>query len=241
MDKKIQKWQSEYLNKEMEIRSFGHYRLTLLLIRNSGTNFDDCINLVDSLEHIIKIGKCKIFLIDNVDEESWGNKDIDPKQRSRRQFEYNNYIEEEVVNYIYSECGGPVPLMTCGADNGAYHAANLFFRRPDIFLGTIAVSGFYDIKMLTDGFFDDNCYYNSPVHYLPNLNDNYWLSYLLSRKHIYLASGSGSGENPEKTQELTRILFDKGIHHHTEIWGTEWDKSPRTWIAMLKYFLENKL
>ena len=43
-------------------------------------------------------------------------------------------------------------------------------------------------------FFDDNCYFNSPVHYLPNLSDEYWLSFLRSKHHVYLMTGTGENE-----------------------------------------------
>ena len=36
---------------------------------------------------------------------------------------------------------------------GGLHAANFMFRRPDIFIGTIALSGYYD----SDLFFKDYC------------------------------------------------------------------------------------
>jgi esterase/lipase superfamily enzyme len=232
---------SKYLNKAIEIKTFGHYGLNLLLFRNTFATDYDCQDIVDSIKHNLQIGKCKLFVVDTIDKDSWLNKDIPPQEKSKRHFDYNNFIEEEVLSLIYNESGGAVPIITVGADNGAFHAANTFFRRPDIFLGTIALSGYYNLSYITDNYFDDNCYFNSPVHYLPNLNDNYWLSYLMSRKHIYLLTGSGDGEFPENTSQLSSILYNKGIRHHTEIWGPEWGHNKDTWIAMLKYILEQKL
>lgn len=232
---------SEYLKKDIQIKSYGHYGLNLLLFKCPNFRESDCENLISSLEHYINVGKCKIFSIDIIDDESWCNHSITPFERSKKHFEYNNFIEEEVVPFIYQESGGAVPVISCGANSGAYHAANSFFRRPDIFLGTIAMSGFYNIRHLSGDYFDDNCYFNSPCDYLPNLYDNYWLSFLMSRKHIYLASGSGPGEHPELTRQLSEILFNKGIRHNLEIWGEEYDHSVDSWIKMLKYFVENKL
>jgi esterase/lipase superfamily enzyme len=241
MEKKTFVLKSEYLSKEIEIKSYGHYGLNLLLFKPNVS--DEIVSnlLNESLQHVLNIGKFKLFTVDSIDEESWLDKSIDPVKRSEKHYFYNRFIEEELMQYIYEESGGPAPVITCGASIGAFHAANSFFRRPDLFLGTIALSGIYDIKCMSDGYYDDNCYYNSPIHYLPNLNDTYWLSYLMSRRHIYIASGSGEGESPFYSQQLAKILYDKGIHHHLEIWDNQWDHSPKTWIAMLKYFLENKL
>ncbi len=241
MEKKNILINSKFLNKEMELKSYGHYGLTLLLFRNINTDDEDFITIVNSLEHVINIGRCKVFITDTTDNESWYDKSKQGFDSSKRHFEYNNFIEEELVPQIYNESGGAVPIITCGTFNGAFHAANSFFRRPDIFLGTIALSGYFNINEITDGYFDDNCYFNSPVHYLPNLNDNYWLSYLMSRKHIYIASGSGEGEFPNKSIEFSNILTNKGIYNNLEIWGEEWDHSPKTWAAMLKYYLDKKL
>lgn len=235
------KIKSEYLGTDIQISSYGHYGLNLLLFRNQYYNEENGISLIQSLEHQLNIGKIKLFCVNIFDTQSWLNYSIEPYQRSQKHFDFNNFIIQEVVPIIYKESGGAVPIITCGASNGAFHAANTFFRRPDIFLGTIALSGFYDIRHLSGEYFDDNCYFNSPCDYLPNLQDNYWLTYLMSRKHIYLASGNGTNEHPEFTKRLSEILYNKNITHNCEIWGNEWDHSVPTWIRMFKHFLENYL
>lgn len=57
---------------------------------------------------------------------------------------------------------------------GASHAANNFFIRPELFSGFIALSGRYDIASFFKGYFDDNVYNNSPVHYLVNMDNNHY-------------------------------------------------------------------
>ncbi|HRP01627.1 MAG TPA: esterase [Candidatus Kapabacteria bacterium] len=241
MESRIYNIASEYLKRDVCVKTYGHYGLNLLFFRCPMFSDNDCELLINSLEHYLNIGKCKIFSVEIIDNESWNNYNIEPFERSKKHFEYNNFIVDEIVPLIYRESGGAVPIVTCGASSAAFHAANTFFRRPDIFLGTISMSGYYDIRQLSGDYFDDNCYFNSPCDYLPNLNDNYWLSFLLSRKHIYLSSGSGVGEYPENTRRLSEILFNKGILHSFEVWGAEWDHSVNTWINMMKYYLDNKL
>lgn len=235
---------SQSLNREMKINVYGHYGLSILFFPATTSKSDEIeeAGLIDAIEPFIRIGKCKIFCISTVEDELWvKNKQSEPIHISHQHFNFNKYIEEDCVPYIYGQCGGPVPILTAGASIGAYHSANTFFRRPDIFLGTIAISGKYDITEYTGEYFDDNCYYNSPVHYLPNLNDNYWITFLHSRRHIYLASGSGEGEFPEKTKILDDILTDKGFRHRNELWGVDYGHNYKSWIEIFKYFIEKRI
>lgn len=235
MEKNIRKIISENLKKEMNLAVYGHYGFGILMFP---TYNDSCLeNEENGLYQIIKPsiekGKCRIFSIDGIFSESWLSNDIDSEQKSRRHLEYNNFIVEEAVPFIYNECGGPVPIMTAGCSTGGFIAANTYFRRPDIFYGTIAMSATFNIEHYAKGYFDDNCYYNSPVHYLPHLTTDYWLTFLESRHHVYLLSGSGAGENPENTINLHNILDSKNIDHFQDIWGHDWGHNWNTWREML--------
>lgn len=241
MEKQQHIIKSNFLRKDIEIMSYGHYGLNLLFFKNEKISMQDCNLIFDSIKHFINIGRYRIYIVETCNNDSWNNLNIEPLMRSKIHFDFNNFIEEEVTPFIYNQSGGAVPIITCGIGSGAYHATNTFFRRPDIFLGTIGINGFYNIQNLCGNYFDDNCYYNSPLHYLPNLNDNYWLSYLLSRKHIYLISGSAVSDYTHETQILADVLSRKGIRNNLEIWGEEWDHSINTWVAMFKNVLENKL
>ena len=234
---------SQSLNREMSVEVYGHYGISILVfpaITGESTEWKKS-GFIDSIEHLIRIGKCKLFCISGVDNDMWLNNSIEPKEKSLLHFNFNKFVEDECVQYIYEQCGGAVPIITAGAANGAFHAANTFFRRPDLFFGTIAISGKYDLSDITGDYFDENCYYNSPMHYLPNLNDSYWLSFLYSRRHIYLASGAGCNESPESSQNLADVLKEKGIRHYIEIWGSEYDHDYTTWVEMFKHFVETRL
>lgn len=234
---------SSNLEREMSINVYGHYGISVLMFSaftDSSSEYEEN-GLINTLEPMIKMGKCKLFCISGLDSEMWFSNDKDPKEKSHLHFKYNHFIEDEVVPYIYGQCGGPLPIITAGASKGAYHAANTFFRRPDIFMGTIAISGYYDLSILSGNYFDDNCYYNSPIHYLPNLSDTYWLSLLYSRRHIYISSGSGSGEHPHHSEQIAGILNGKGIRHHFELRGSDYAHDYASWGEFLKYFIEERL
>lgn len=243
MEKEIKKIESEHLYSEMEVISYGRYGIAMIIFPTQGDSCHEAesIGFIESLGAYISSGRLKVYSITSVNLQSWFDPNKSDEERSRRHFEFNRFLEEELVPYIYETCGGPIPVLTMGASIGAYHAANTFFRRPDIFMGTIALSGFYDIRRLTKGYFDDNCYFNSPVDYLPNLNDNYWMSYLMNRKHIYISSGSGRYETPEQSENFSRMLSNKGIRHSFDLWDSKWNHDTITWNEMLKRIINSFL
>src|SRR6187455_2611167 len=73
---------------------------------------------------------------------------------------------------------------------------NLFLKRPDIINGVIAMSGVYDLTEYTKGHYDDDVYFNSPMHYMPNLTDYNVLEKIRSTHHLHIFSGSGAYEDP---------------------------------------------
>jgi esterase/lipase superfamily enzyme len=159
-----------------------------------------------------------------------------PAHKAIRHQQYNRYIVEEVVPFIHNHSKGLVPIITTGASLGALHAANSFFRRPDIFSGTIAMSGSYDLKSYSKGFYDDNVYFNSPVDYLPHWGDNYMLEKMRKGK-IIIASGQGDYEDPNASRRLSDILHSKGVNHWLDLWGHDMKHDWPTWRQMLPFFL----
>lgn len=234
---------SSNLEEEVELQYFGHYGYSLLLFPTitDNQNEKETQELIASLEPFIQKGTFRIFSIPGITYKSWFDEEKTLEERSKAHYDYNNFILEEVVSAIFTQCGGPIPIITCGAANGAFHAANTYFRRPDLFYGTIALSGTFNIEHYTKGYFDSNCYFNSPIHYLPNLNDSYWLSFLQSKNHVYLMSGSGEGEFPENSKHLSDILNSKNIPNYLDIWGQEWGHNVETWKAMLNHLFSVKL
>jgi len=226
----------------METVVYGHYGFALLMFPTAAADYLEYerFGLVDSIAQFIDAGKLKVFSINSINSESWLNEHVPPPYRAVRHQQYNQYIVEEVVPCIRNHCSPDTMIITSGASLGALHAANSFFRRPDIFSGTIAMSGSYDIKAYASGYYDDNCYFNSPVDYLPNLNDENILASLREKQHIYILSGQGAYEVPERSVQLSNILHAKGIPHHLDLWGHDIPHDWPTWRAMLPHVLASR-
>lgn len=243
MRREIHNWYSPSLYKEMEIAVYGHYGYALLMFPTAGADFLEYerFGLIDDISKFIEAGIVKVFSVGNINYESWLNKSIYPPHKSIRHGQYNNYILSEVLPFIRRNCEGDVPIITTGASLGAYHAVNVFFRNPEQFKGTLGMSGVYDIKYYSDGFYDEHCYFNSPVDFLPALSDPDLLNEMRNDKQILLASGSGDYEDPTATDRLSDILISKDIPHRKEIWGRDMKHDWPTWKKMLPFFLGNRI
>jgi len=238
MHREIHKWYSPSLNKEMEIAVYGSYGYALLMFPTAAADFLEYerFHLIDSISHHIDSGKIKVFSINTVNSESWLNNSMYPPHKSIRHGQFNNYVVSEVVPFIQNSCNGLIPIVTTGASVGAYHAANTFFRRPDIFSGVIAMSGVYDLKYYTKGYYDDNVYFNSPLDYLPNTKDLTQLQQM-RKSSIVIASGQGDYEDPSSSRMLSDILHSKNIPHWLDLWGNDIKHDWPTWREMLAYFI----
>ena len=120
-----------------------------------------------------------VFAIDTLDKETWSNKTGDPHWRARRHEQWMDYITTEMVPFIRDKANqangwtGYPGILAFGCSLGATHAANLYFRRPDLFDGLLALSGIYNADYGFDGYMDEVVYQNSPVHYLSNLPEDH--------------------------------------------------------------------
>jgi esterase/lipase superfamily enzyme len=242
MNREIHSWWSPRLHKDMEVAVYGHYGFALLMLPTAAADYLEYerFYLIEAIRPYIDSGKVKVFSINSINSESWLNRNMHPRDKSIRHVQFNEYVFEEVIPFITSHCKSQVPIITSGASFGALHGANLFFKRPDLITGTIAMSGVYRLGAYTDGYWDEDCYFNSPQDYLYNLNDDYFLPMLRSKKHIHILSGQGDYESPDASRRFSAVLTEKGIPHDLDIWGYDMPHDWDTWRKMLPYVIGAK-
>jgi len=242
MQRIIDSWHSPRLDRRMEIVTYGNYGFPLLLFPTAAADYLEYerFQLIDSIRELIEAGKVKVFSINSINRYSWLNDRVHPGEKAIRQMQYNEYISEEVVPYIWNSCRGRAGIITAGASLGAFHCANQLYRRPDLFDGCIAMSGSYDIREYYEGdYYDDNIYFNNPVDYLPNLDGHYlWL--LRQKNHTHIVTGQGAYENPGASRRLSGILSERGIPHELDLWGHDMPHDWPTWRQMIRYYLGSK-
>jgi esterase/lipase superfamily enzyme len=242
MKKQLTSWYSPSLNKEMPIAVYGDYGFALLLIPTAAADYLEYerFQLMDHLQPFIDGGKVKVFSVDSINNESWLNNNMNPRDKSIRHQQWNNYIYNEVVPFIRNNTSQETHIITSGASFGALHSMNLFLKRPDLINGVIAMSGVYQLTEYTKGYFDDDVYFNSPMHYIPNLTDHNILEQIRRSHHIHILTGSGSHEDPEAGGNFAKALYDKGITYDFDNWGPDWGHDWPTWRAMLPHYLGSK-
>jgi esterase/lipase superfamily enzyme len=234
----IETWHSPALGQSMPIVSYGHWGHPLLLFPTAAADFleNERFGLIGAVGQAIDEGRVRVFSINSINNQSWMDRGLPVPEKARRQALYNQYIEGEVVPYIRNACrSGDIRIATAGASFGAFHAANTLFRRPDLFDAVIAMSGFYDLGPdYLHGYSDDNCYFNNPAWYLPNL-EGHNLHLLRTACRIHILTGQGAYEAPHASRQLSEILYRKGIPHWLDMWGHDVDHDWPWWLKMLPH------
>ena len=237
------KWFSPSLGHDMELKVYGYFGKPVLVFPAQAGSFHEFedFGMIDVLSSFIESGQIKIFTVNSLDGQSWSNWDAHPADRARRHQDYDRYIIDEVVPFMRHHSGDTEQkFLTTGVSMGAYHAANFLFRHPDVFDTVIALSGLYQLSYFIGDYMDENVYFNTPLAYLPNMNDPWYLDqYRQSRIIVAVGQGAFEGEMLADTQALKTILEEKNIPAWIDIWGGDVNHDWPWWYRMLPYFLNS--
>jgi esterase/lipase superfamily enzyme len=236
VNREYHKWSSSRLGREMELLVFGHAGLPVVVFPTSGGRFYEFEDrgMIAALAGRIDAGQLQLICVDSVDMESWYNRQVHPRWRIARHMQYEGYVLDEVVPMLRSK-NGDAHLVALGCSFGGYHAVNIAMRHPETFTGFLSMSGAFDLSNFLDGYYDQDCYFNLPTHYLPNMNDP-WFFERYSRNNYVLATGWDDqclGQN----QNLDRILSSRGIGHRFFVWDSYNAHDWPTWQRMMLEYL----
>lgn len=242
MNREYHKWHSPRLNRDMELLVFGHAGARAIVFPTREGRFFDYENwgLVDALNHHLSKGWLQLFCVDSVDSEGLYCASSPPSHRIARHKQYEQYILHEVVPFTQDRNSSPC-LIGHGCSVGAYHAVSIAFRHPEVFGKVVALSGRYDLtkpagsfRDLFDGYYDEDIYFHTPNHFLPNLTDWAWIE-KLRRLQIVLAVGE-TDPFYSSNQALSRDLWQKGIPHQLAVWDGEAHRA-RFWRQMVPLYI----
>lgn len=242
MQREITSWHSPSTDRDMPVVTYGHYGFALLMIPTAGADYLEYerFHLINAIAPFIDAGKVKVFSINSMNNESWMNKSMWGEHRAVNHNKFNNYVFNEVIPFIRNSSGNDTFIYTCGASFGALHAMNLFLKRPDYINGAISMSGVYDLTEYTNGYWDEQVYFNSPMHYMANLTDAYYLEKIKASHHIHIYTGGGDYEDPGANRRFSDLLWSKSIWHDLQIWGQDVKHEWPTWLHMLPHILGSK-
>jgi len=236
MNREYHKWYSTRLNREMELLLFGHGGAPILVFPSSMGKFYEYEDrgMVNTLGWEIDNGKLMLFCVDSDDKESWYCKWAHPSGRVTRHMQYEDYVVHEVLP-LMRQRSGHAKIGVTGCSFGGYHCTNFALRHPDLVSQCVSMSGAYDIRQFLDGYYDDNCYFNNPVDFLPNMGDPWYLEKY--RHDIRWVFGAGEhdiclGAN----QHLSGIFHSKRIPHWFDFWGLGAVHDWPLWQLMVKKY-----
>ena len=249
METQYVKAYSHALGRDMEWKVYGSSGRPVIFIPCQDGRFYDFENygMTDVWAPWIDSGQVMVCSVDTLDQETWSAVWGNPRDRILRYESWIHHLTDEVVSWLrdLANCrngwsGVPFILIT-GCSLGAAHAANLYFRRPDIFDGLLALSGVYSTEFAFGSYMDDLVYANSPIHYLGGMPaDHPYISYYNQKKTI-ICTGKGPWELPDYTRQLDSVLRDKGIHAWVDYWGHDCAHDWPWWKRQTTYFVPTLL
>lgn len=232
MHRNFIKWWSPSLGKEMEMLVFGHSGTPVLVFPSSMGRFYEWedFHMIDTVRYQIENGFNQFYCVDSVDKESLYNRTVSPFTRFMRYRQYEQYITDEVIPFIHNSNHNKF-IIAAGASFGAYHACNIVLKHPSYFGKLIAMSGKYDIKSFTDGFYDDNVYFNNPIDYVPNMTDHNQLE-AIRRVDLRFVAGD-QDICLDATRHFCDLLYQKGIWYELDVWSPNVIHDWHEWRRML--------
>ena len=239
------KHHSSYLNRDMEFKVYGYGGKPVMFIPCQAGRFWDfeSFKMTDYWAKWIDAGQVTVYSVDCIDNEAWAAKGSDNRWRTENHEKWYNYVINEFIPYVkylhQESAGNQDKILTFGCSMGAMHAANFFFRRPDLFNAVFAISGCYDSKMFFGDYMDDLLYQNTPVEYLRNLPDDHYYKGMYNDRQMLFVVGQGAWEDVllHSTRRLEEVLRRKGINAQVDYWGYDVNHDWPWWYKMVAHYV----
>ena len=242
MEIRYYKHWSSHLQREMEFKVYGSGagKAVLFIPCQAGRFFDfENFGMVNTWAPYIEQGRCTVYSADCIDNEAWAAVGTDPRWRIENHEKWFCYITMELIPYIHYLQGNDAPLMSFGCSMGAMHAANLYYRRPDLIDACFAISGVYDNGDFFGDYCDELVYNNCPCLYLANMPADHPYMELYNSQKSLIVVGQGAWEDQllASTRYLDTVCCNKGIHTRFEYWGHDVNHDWPWWYKMVDVYL----
>lgn len=238
------RWSAE-LCRDMEFKIYGNHGTPVLFIPCQAGRFWDfeSFHMVDTWAPWIESGQVMVFSCDTIDNEAWADMGGDPRRRMETHERWFRYITLELAPQMLRMAeaanGFRHGILAFGASMGAMHAANLYYRRPDLFASCFAISGIYDNSLFFGEYCDDLVYNNCPAIYLNNLPCDHFYRELYRNQKSLIVVGQGAWEEPllASTRALEEVCRRNDIPTRFEYWGTDVAHDWYWWHKMVPTYL----
>jgi len=230
------RWYSHRVGKWVNVTRYGHWGPPMIYYPTSGGGAGefDYYGLQRDCKWFIDNGKVQFFAVDGYNIESFYSAKW-PHHKIIAHEAYESFINEEVVPLIY-EISRNDFIGCMGCSFGAYHALNSIMKYPDIFKLSLSMGGVFDITGYMEGHYDMGVYFNNPVDYVPRMRDPNIIN-RFGRENFIIIMCGGADKFLFATERMHKILAEKGINHHYEVWDPPCDHHEFWWKKQLPYIL----
>jgi len=230
---------SPAMDRDMDYKVYGHDGVPLVAfptMRGRFWQWED-FGMVETLSGLIDAGAIRLWAADSIDDETFCTDSWDKLAAMRRQEQYLAYLGDELLPEISQASGGQQVVLT-GCSMGAFHAANLFFRRPWDVRAVVAMSGVYSTRYFFGDYLPPEVVANSPLDGLPGLSDQALLARYRQAELIFCA-GQGAYEDRmlADTRALGEVLQGLDVPAWIDVWGLDVNHDWPWWKKQIVYFL----
>jgi len=120
-------------------------------------------------------GELQLFCPDAVDTESWYTRACIRGCACCGHLQYERYILHE-FSAIYPVEESDAAVGGYGVQFRRIPRDEFFAEASDVVTHCVTMSGAFDIHQFLDGYYDNDCYFNSPPDFIPNMTDDWFLS-----------------------------------------------------------------
>jgi esterase/lipase superfamily enzyme len=236
MQREYHRWRSPQLQRDMELVVFGGAGEPVIVFPTSmGAFFEyEDRGMVAAIEDKIDAGQVQLFCISTIDSDTFYATNVPPRMRIDRYLAYEHYLVEDVTTFVHQITGRSTMGVT-GCSFGAYHAFTMALRHPDVFTSCITMGGSFTIERFLDGYYDQDAYLLCPPHFLPGLDDRWFLDRCRSNKWV-LVTGEADMCRPD-TEQAAALLSAKGIPNSLHVWGHGSQHDWPEWTKMAKAYI----
>lgn len=228
---------SAALGRRMERLTFGHAGLPVIVFPSSCGRFYEFehFGMVEAVRDKIERGEIQLWCVDSVDSESWYAADVPGRWRIARHLQYERYVLDELIPHIGCRTFRET-VATLGCSFGGFHAVSMALRHPDRISAVLSMSGAFDVvSRMLRGYYDEDCYFTLPTHFLPNLGESWQLDRM--RGNTYVLATGVHDQCWDDNERLGRILREKGIPVRLDVWGDNTGHDWPWWQRMAQTYL----
>jgi len=238
-EKVVSRWFSPRVEQEVQLVRWGSFGTPVLLFPTAGGDAEEVerFHLIRVLEPLLEAGRIKVYSTDSIAGKAWTSGDHSGEFCSKMQDRFDAMIYHEITPAIRNDCNsGDIEIIAAGASIGAFNAVATVCRHPDAYKTAIAMSGTYDLSNYLEGRFNQDFYFSSPLHYLPELEGPQLE--MLRKRLIVMPTGEGHYEDIGQSWRLANVLGAKGIPNRVDSWGEGYHHDWITWREMLPKYLD---